>query len=86
MGTNAFNKRVPLDHIMNLYNNKIGIDVLSDDQWERIVVMTVFLCPPHSVMESLAVDRKMSLDLVSMSITHFIKHYENGETTLKDID
>jgi hypothetical protein len=37
-------------------------------------------------MESLAADRKTSLDLVSVSITHLIKHCENGETTFKDID
>jgi len=35
-------------------------------------------------MESLAADRKTSLDLVSASITHLIKHCENGETTFKD--
>jgi hypothetical protein len=71
---------------MNLYNNKIGVDVLSDDQWERIVVVTTFLCPPRQVMESLAVDHKTSLDLVSTFITHLIKHCKNGETALKDID
>jgi hypothetical protein len=37
-------------------------------------------------MESLAADRKTSLDLVSASITHLIKHCENGETTFKDTD
>jgi hypothetical protein len=86
MGSDAFSERVPLDHIMNLYNNEIGVDVLSDDQWERITTMTVFLRPPHQVMELLATNRKTFLDLVSVSITHFIKHCENGESTLKDID
>jgi hypothetical protein len=85
MGNDTFNKRVPLDHIMNLYNDEISIDVLSDDQWERIATVTTFLRPPHHVMESLAADRKTSLDLVYASITHLIKHYENGETTFKDI-
>jgi hypothetical protein len=86
MGSDAFSKRVPLDHIMNFYNNEIGVDVLSNDQWECIVAMIAFLCPPCQVMELLAVDRKMFLDLVSASITHFIKHCENGETSFKDID
>ncbi|CAK9202204.1 unnamed protein product [Sphagnum troendelagicum] len=86
MGSDAFSKRVPLDHIMHLYNNKIGVDVLSDDQWECIVAVIVILRPPRQVMESLAINRKMSLDLVSVSITHFIKHCENGKITLKDID
>jgi len=72
MGSDAFSKRVPLDHIMNLYNNEIGVNVLSNDQWERIAVVTAFLCPPHQVMESLVADRKMSLDLVSVSITHLV--------------
>jgi len=85
MGSDTFNKKVPLDHIKNLYNDKIGIDVLSDDQWECIAAMTMFLHPPCQVMKSLVADCKTSLDLVSMSITHLIKHYENGETTLKDI-
>jgi hypothetical protein len=86
MGSNAFSKRVPLDHIINLYNDEIGIDVLSNDQWECITTMTAFLRPPRQVIESLVVDCKMSLDLVFASITHLIKHYKNGETTLKDID
>jgi hypothetical protein len=86
MGSDAFSKRVPLDHIMNLYNDTIGVDVLSDEQWERIAAVTAFLRPPRQVMESLAADCKTSLDLVSTSITHLIKHYENGETTFKDTD
>ncbi len=48
--------------------------------------MTAFLRPPRQVMESLAANRKTSLDLVFVSITHLIKHYENGETAFKDID
>jgi len=32
MGSDAFSKKVPLDHIMNFYNDEIGVDVLSDDQ------------------------------------------------------
>jgi hypothetical protein len=47
MANDAFNKRVPLDHIMNLSNDKIGVDVLFNDQWERIATMTAFLHPPH---------------------------------------
>ncbi len=70
---------------MNLSNDEIGVDVLFDDQWERIVVVTAFLRPPHEVMELLAADHKACLDLVSMSITHFIKHV-NGETSFKDIN
>ncbi len=57
---------------MNLYSNEIGVNVLSDDQWEHIAAMTAFLRPPHQVMESLVADRKTSLDLVSTSITHLI--------------
>jgi hypothetical protein len=71
---------------MNIYNDKIGVDVMSDDQWERIVVVTAFLCPPRQVMELLVTDRKTFLDLVFASITHLIKHYENGETAFKDTD
>jgi hypothetical protein len=37
-------------------------------------------------MESLVADCKMSLDLVSASMTHFIKHCKNRETMFKDID
>ncbi len=86
MGSDAFSKRVPLDHIMNFYNDKIGVDVLSNDQWECIVVVIAFLRPPRQVMESLVADCKMSLDLVSASMTHFIKHCKNRETMFKDID
>jgi hypothetical protein len=85
MGSDAFNKRVPLDHIVNLYNDEIGVDVLSDDQWERIAAVIAFLCPPRQV-KLLAADRKTSLNLVSTSITHFTKHCANGKTTFKDID
>jgi len=54
MGSDAFNKRVPLDHIMNLYNDKIDVDVLFDDQWERIAVVTTFMRPPvgHGIVGS----------------------------------
>jgi hypothetical protein len=86
MGSDAFSKKVPFDHIMNLYNDEIGIDVLFDDQWEHIAVVIAFLRPPCQVMESLAADCKTFLDLVSMSITHLIKHYKNGETIFKDTD
>ncbi|CAM6015965.1 unnamed protein product [Sphagnum balticum] len=86
MGNDVFGKRVPLDHIMNLYNDEIGVDVLSDDQWEHIVAVTAFFRPPCQVMESLTADRKTFLDLVSVSITHLIKHCENGKTMFKDID
>jgi len=86
MGSDAFSKKVPLDHIMNLYNDKISVNVMFDDQWERIAVVTVFLRPPRQVMESLATNQKTSLDLVSASITHLIKYCKNGKTTLKDID
>lgn len=86
MGSDAFNKRVPLDHIINLYKDKISVDVMFDDQWEHIIIVIAFLRPPCQIMESLATDHQTSLDLVSASITHLIKHYENGETTLKDID
>jgi hypothetical protein len=86
MGSDTFKKKVPLDHIMNLYNDKIGVDVLYNDQWECIVVMTAFLHPPCQVMELLSADHKTFLDLVSVSITHLIKHYENGETTFNDTD
>jgi hypothetical protein len=86
MSSDTLNKRVPLDHIMNIYNDEIGVNVLSDDQWDRIVAVTAFLRPPCQVMESLVADRKTSLDLVSMSITHFIKHCENEETVFKDIN
>ncbi len=57
---------------MNIYSNKIGVNVLSDDQWEHIVAVTAFLHPPHQVMESLVADRKTSLDLVFVSITHLV--------------
>ncbi|CAK9226481.1 unnamed protein product [Sphagnum jensenii] len=86
MGSDVFSKRVPLDHIVNLYNDKINVDVLFDDQREHIVAVIAFLCPSRQVMESLATDRKTYLDLVFVSITHLIKHCENGETTLKDIN
>ena len=85
MGSDAFSNRIPLDHIMNLYNDDIGIGVLSDEQWECIVDVTAFLRPPQQVMESLAADRKTSLDLVSASITHLIKHNNNGEIAFKGI-
>jgi hypothetical protein len=37
-------------------------------------------------MESLAADRKSSLDLVQLSIAHLIKHCEANENELKEID
>jgi hypothetical protein len=37
-------------------------------------------------MELLVANRKTSLDLVFVSITHLIKHCENGETMFKNTD
>jgi len=37
-------------------------------------------------MESLAADHKSTLDLVPMSVSLFLKHYNNSEQQLQEID
>jgi hypothetical protein len=48
--------------------------------------MSTFLRASRQVMESLAVDHKPTLDLVPMSVSLFLKHYDDSKQQLQEID
>jgi hypothetical protein len=70
---------------MEQFKDCIGCGALSDEPWQGIGVVFTFLRAPRQVMESLAADRKSTLDLVPMSFTLLIKHCDDGETVLNTV-
>jgi hypothetical protein len=79
-------KRFTLDSIMEQFEDGIGCGALSDEQWQGIGVVSTFLRVPRQVMESLAADRKATLDLVPMSFTLLMKDCEDGEAALNAVN
>jgi hypothetical protein len=80
-------KRQALDQTMLQHQEDIGKGPLTDTEWTKVSAVMNFLRVPRQVMdESLAVDRKSSLDLVQFSIAHLIRHCKTNEEQLKAID
>jgi len=86
MCTNASNKRVILDNIMDQYTDAIGHGVLPNLEWHAIDGVSTFLHVPRQVMESLAANHKPMLDLVPMSVSLLLKHCDDNEQQLQEID
>ncbi|KAH9542163.1 hypothetical protein CY35_14G101700 [Sphagnum magellanicum] len=86
MCTNASNKRVILDNIMDQYTAAIGHGVLPNLEWHAIDGVSTFLHMPRQVMESLAANHKPMLDLVPMSVSLLLKHCDDNEQQLQEID
>ncbi len=86
MCSDALQKREALDLTMMLHEDDLGTGPLSDLEWSKIRGVMDFLRVPRQVMESLAADRKSSLDLVELSISHLIKHCEVNEEQLVRVD
>jgi hypothetical protein len=82
MGVDATSKRFALDTIMEQFKDDIGCGALSYEQWQSLGVVSTFLQAPRQVKESLAADRKSTLDLFPTSITLLIKHFDDGEAAL----
>jgi hypothetical protein len=78
-------KCVVLDNIMDQYAVDIGHDALPDLEWHAIDGMLTFLGVSkffrvsRQVMESLTSDHKLMLNFVPMSVSLFLKHYEDNE-------
>jgi hypothetical protein len=86
MCSGALQKREALDQTMMLHQDDLGRGPLTDSEWLKIKAIMNFLRAPRQVMESLAADRKSSMDLVQLSVSHLIKHCETNEPVLKNID
>jgi hypothetical protein len=86
MCADASDKRVILDNIMDQYVADIGHGALLDLEWHAIDGVSMFFHVPRQVMESLAADHKLMLDLVSMSISLLLKHCDDNEQKLQEID
>jgi hypothetical protein len=85
MCVDASGKRVILDN-MDQYGADIGHSALLDLEWHAIDDVSMFLRALHQVMESLVADHKPTLDLVPMSVSLLLKHYNNNEQQLQEID
>jgi hypothetical protein len=86
MCADASGKRVVLDSIMDQYAADIGHGTLPDLEWHAIDGVSTFFRVPRQVMESLAADHKLTLDLVPMSVSLLLKHCEDNELKLQEID
>ena len=86
MCSDALVKREELDQTMTLHEDDVGSGPLTYSDWSKIAGVMDFLRAPRQVMESLAADRKSSLDLVQLSLSHLIKHCDVNEEKLKAID
>jgi len=86
MCTDASGKRVVLDSIMDQYAADIGHGALLDLEWHAIDGVSTFLRALHQLMESLTTDHKPMLDLVPMSVSLLLKHYDDNELKLQEID
>jgi len=86
MCADTFGKRVVLDSIMDKYATDIGHGALLDLKWHAIDGMSMFLRATHQVMESFTVDHKSMLDLVPMSIFLLLKHCNDSEQQLQEIN
>ncbi|KAH9531717.1 hypothetical protein CY35_19G050700 [Sphagnum magellanicum] len=86
MCADASSKRIILDCIMDQYAVDIGHGALPDLEWHAIDGVSTFLRTPRQVMESLAADHKPTLDLVSMSVFLLLKHCDDNEQQLQEIN
>ena len=85
MCRDAISKRVALDLTMTAHEEDIGVSALSDQEWSQISAVMDFLRVPRQVMESLAADRKSSLDLVQALLSLLKKHCEASEERLSSV-
>ncbi len=79
MCIDAFGKRIILDSIMDQYAANIDHGVLPDLEWHAIDDVSMFLRAPRQIMESLAADHKLTLDLVPMFFSLLLKHCDDSE-------
>jgi hypothetical protein len=86
MCVDASGKCVILDSIMDQYTVDIGHDSLPDLEWHAIDGVSTFLRASCQVMESLAADHKPTLDLVPMSVSLLLKHCDDSELKLQEIN
>ncbi len=86
MCSDALKKREALDHTMVQHRNDLGTGPLTDLERTKVSAVMNFLRVPRQVMESLAANRKSSLNLVQLSAAHLIKHCETNKVQLQDID
>jgi hypothetical protein len=87
MCSDSLEKREALDLTTMLqHQDALGSGPLTDLEWTKISGVMTFFRAPRQVMESLAADRKSSLDLVQLSIAHLVRHCEISKEQLKAID
>jgi hypothetical protein len=86
MCSNSLKKRKALDQTMLQHQDALGSGPLTDLEWTKISGVMTFLWAPRQVMESLAADRKSSVDSVQLSIAYLIRHCDTNDEQIKAID
>ncbi|CAM6030956.1 unnamed protein product [Sphagnum balticum] len=71
---------------MDQYATDIGHGALRDLEWHAIDGVSTFLCASRQVMESLAVNHKPTFNLVPMSISLLLKHWDDNKQQLQGIN
>jgi hypothetical protein len=71
---------------MGRYEVVIGVGQLSNAQSGYIEGLTGFMLFPRQVMASLSAERKSTLDLLPLTLTHLLNHCNDGEAGLQEID
>jgi hypothetical protein len=79
MCSDALVKREAMDQTMTLNEADVGSGPLTNSEWSKIAGVMDFLRAPRQVTESLAADRKLSLELVQLSLSHLIMYCEVNE-------
>jgi hypothetical protein len=64
----------------------IGHGILPDLECHAIDSVSTFLHVLRQVMESFMTNHKLMLDLVPMSVSLLLKHYDNSEQQLQEIN
>jgi hypothetical protein len=85
MCMDAHSKQIVLDSILVQFNEGIGHGALSDEEWNAVEAVSAFLHFSRQVMESLAADRKPTIDLVSPSFTLLLTHCDTYEHTISQL-
>ncbi|CAK9203788.1 unnamed protein product [Sphagnum troendelagicum] len=71
---------------MDQYAADIGHGALPDLEWHAIDSVLTFFHTSRQVMESLVTNHKPTLNLVPMSVSLLLKHCDNSEQQLQEID
>jgi hypothetical protein len=86
MCADASGKCIILDNIMDQYMADIGHDALLNLEWHAVNGVLTFLRVPHKSWRASQPIISQRFDLVPMSVSLLLKHYDDNEQELHEID